>query len=321
MSDTVVYIRSQPQFGDQVVAFPTLYQLKQWWPNKRLRVVAKDDVGRYYTSLPWVDDFVRVSSFGDHVRCLPLRATASINLHHSSERYGLVSMLRRPLLRMGFRNNRLSDRAWTHSHPKNIGEYIGLANLRLLTTYRSFDPQQAALNCFREIADQRKRPVAPVDVVMIPGGGSGAFKRWSIAHYVRLADLIKEQLGRGTQFSFVLGPDEVAELELINSLGRPEFRVEYCRSIPELSALMLRARLIVANDCGPSHIAQGVGVPYVGVFNEPNPEWFWQRPGARDVVPDVAGAGINTIAPEKVLTACMDAMLAGGTATAARIAA
>ena len=112
---------------------------------------------------------------------------------------------------MGFRNNRLSDGAWTHSHPKNIGEYIGLANLRLLGTYRSFDPHQAALNCFREIAEQRKRPVAPVDVVMIPGGGSGPFKRWSIAHYIRLADLLKTSIGRGTQFSFVLGPDEAAE--------------------------------------------------------------------------------------------------------------
>ena len=214
------------------------------------------------TSLPWVDEFVRVSSFREHVRCLPARANASINLHHSSERYGLVSLLRRPALRMGFRNNRLSDGAWTHSHPKNIGEYIGLANLRLLGTYRSFDPHQAALNCFREIAEQRKRPVAPVDVVMIPGGGSGPFKRWSIAHYIRLADLLKTSIGRGTQFSFVLGPDEAAELELINSLRRPEFRIEYCRTIPELSALMLRARLIVANDCGPSHIAQGVGVPW-----------------------------------------------------------
>ena len=104
--------------------------------------------------------------------------------------------------------------------------------------------------------------MAPVDVVMIPGGGSGPFKRWSIAHYIRLADLLKTSIGRGTQFSFVLGPDEAAELELINSLRRPEFRIEYCRTIPELSALMLRARLIVANDCGPSHIAQGVGVPW-----------------------------------------------------------
>ncbi len=310
MPDTVVYIRSQPRYGDQVVAFPTLYQLKQWWPSQRLRVVARDDVGRYYTSLPWVDEFVRVSSFREHVRCLPARANASINLHHSSERYGLVSLLRRPALRMGFRNNRLSDGAWTHSHPKNIGEYIGLANLRLLGTYRSFDPHQAALNCFRAIAEQRKRPVAPVDVVMIPGGGSGPFKRWSIAHYIRLADLLKTSIGRGTQFSFVLGPDEAAELELINSLRRPEFRIEYCRTIPELSALMLRARLIVANDCGPSHIAQGVGVPYVGVFNESNPEWFWQRPGAVDVVPDVVGAGINSIPPEKVLAACLAAIAA-----------
>ena len=302
MPDTVVYIRSQPRYGDQVVAFPTLYQLKQWWPSQRLRVVARDDVGRYYTSLPWVDEFVRVSSFREHVRCLPARANASINLHHSSERYGLVSLLRRPALRMGFRNNRLSDGAWTHSHPKNIGEYIGgqSAAAGHLPFLRS---PPAALNCFREIAEQRKRPVAPVDVVMIPAaapvrssaGASRTTSGWRTCS--------RPRSGAARSFPSCWGRTRPPS-ELINSLRRPEFRIEYCRTIPELSALMLRARLIVANDCGPSHIAQGVGVPYVGVFNESNPEWFWQRPGAVDVVPDVVGAGINSIPPEKVLAAC-----------------
>ena len=186
------------------MAFPTLYQLKQWWPSQRLRVVAGMTWGVTTRPCPgWMNSCACPASA--NVRCLPARANASINLHHSSERYGLVSLLRRPALRMGFRNNRLSDGAWTHSHPKNIGEYIGLANLRLLGTYRSFDPHQAALNCFREIAEQRKRPVAPVDVVMIPGGGSGPFKRWSIAHYIRLADLLKTSIGRGTQFSSCWG--------------------------------------------------------------------------------------------------------------------
>lgn len=45
MSEIVVYVRSQPQLGDQIVALPTLYQLKKWWSSRRIKVVARDDVG------------------------------------------------------------------------------------------------------------------------------------------------------------------------------------------------------------------------------------------------------------------------------------
>ena len=184
---------------DQVVAFPTLYQLKQWWPSQRLRVVARMTWGVTTRPCPgWMNSCACPASANTCAACP--RANASINLHHSSERYGLVSLLRRPALRMGFRNNRLSDGAWTHSHPRTSANTSAPANLRLLGTYRSFDPHQAALNCFREIAEQRKRPVAPVDVVMIPGGGSGPFKRWSIAHYIRWRTCSRPRSGAARSF-------------------------------------------------------------------------------------------------------------------------
>lgn len=35
MSDVVVFLRSQPRFGDQIVAYPALSLLKQFWSDKR----------------------------------------------------------------------------------------------------------------------------------------------------------------------------------------------------------------------------------------------------------------------------------------------
>lgn len=308
MSDVVVFLRSQPKFGDQIVAYPALSILKKFWSDKRVRVVSRYPVGQFYKDLPWVDEFVQADAFTAQMRALPRRAHAALNLHHSSERYPLISLLRRPAVRMGFNNDRLCDRFWTHSHRKDINEYIGLANMRLLATHQNHDPEQTARSAFMELAQPHTETVRPADIVLIPGGGSGEFKRWHLDHYLALADLLQKHLGGAGEFTFVLGPDEAYMQDRIDSLGRADFRVEFCRPAAQLAALMREARLVVANDCGPSHIAQGLCVPYVGVFNEPNPEWFWARKYTRDVVPDNGTDEINSIEPARVFRACLEVL-------------
>ena len=305
MSDIVVFVRSQSRYGDQVVAFPALYLLKKWWPDRRIRVGSRYEVGHYYTSLPWVDEFVCADAFGDQLKALPSGACASLSLHHSSERFALINLLRRPALRMGFKNRRLGDCVWTHSYTKDIREYIGLANLRLLETLRGHDAQSTARECFSQIAAPCEGKVKPAEIVLIPGGGSGEFKRWSLDRYLALADMLQAQFGGCAEFTFVLGPAEAAEHERLARMQRRDFRLVFCRPVAELAALMQHARLIVSNDCGPSHIAQGVCVPYVGVFNDSNPEWFWAREYTREVVPQDVSAGINSIPADRVFQACL----------------
>ena len=309
MQDIVVYIRSRAKFGDQIVSFAALYQLKQWWPHATLRVVAQHEVSGYYRLLPWVDDCIEAKNLYTAVRATPWRADMVVCLHHTSERYGLISLLRRPKARLGFRNGRILDFAWTHAWRKNINEYISLANLYLLNTYRPVQIEPMVRRCFEEIAALAPEAAA-ADIVLVPGGGDGAFKRWGIQNFVALADLLKARLGTGSRFTFVLGPAESAELAALQALGRPDFELASGRSIPQLTALMLGARLIVANDCGPSHIGQGVCVPYVGVFNEPNPEWFWNRPYSASVCPPPGCNDIQAVPPDEVAQACFSVLQA-----------
>ncbi|CAB3635363.1 glycosyltransferase family 9 protein [Achromobacter pestifer] len=304
MSEVVVYVRSQPQLGDQIVALPALYQLKSWWPGKRIRVVARDDVGSFYRALPWVDEFVRATTFGDYLRSLKKETRISVSLHHSSERFGIINLLRRPAIRLGFVNARISDLIWTHCHRKTTAEYIGLANLRLLASYRKFDAESTMRRCFQALAGTHRHTTESVDVVMIPGGGAGVFKRWSLSNYLLLTERLRTLLGPHVRFLFVLGQQEANERAALEAMDRPDLSIAYCKTLPELSAIMLRARLVVANDCGPSHIAQGACVPYVGIFNEPNPEWFWNRSHSAAVTPRHPQDGINTITPDEVLSAC-----------------
>ena len=152
----------------------------------------------------------------------------------------------------------------------------------------------------------RSREATPdrADIVFMPGGGAGDYKRWPIESYVVLADLLRERLGSGMRFAFVLGPDEAREHDWLMALNRPDFSLVMSRPVAEIAHLALGARLVVANDCGPSHLAQFACVPYVGVFHESNREWFWARPCAAEVFPADGSFDIAKVEPRDVLTAC-----------------
>lgn len=308
MREIVVYVRSRDKYGDQIVSYATLYQVKRWWPEARLRVVVQHEVEAYYRQLPWVDECIRARGISEMVRALPLGADMVICLHHTSERYALISLLRGAKIRVGYSNGRLCDWAWTHARRKDINEYIGLANLYLLDAFRPVQAEVTSRLCFEKIAALSDVRPTPADIVFIPGGGDGDFKRWGVQNYVALAEILKRTLGPSARFAFVLGPAESLERRHLQALNRPEFDLIDGCAIPELAALMLRARLIVANDCGPSHIAQGVCVPYVGVFNEPNPEWFWDRTYAASVSPASGVGDIRQVEPERVAQACYGVM-------------
>lgn len=310
MQDIAVYIRSRDKFGDQIASFATLFQLKQWWPQAKLRVVGQHAVSGYYLPLPWVDEFVHAPNLYRGIGAMPWRADLAVCLHHSSERYGLISLLRRPKVRLGFGNHRLLDFMWTNAWQKDINEYIGLANLHLLNTYRPVQPQATSRACFEAIAALAPASSPRADIVLIPGGGDGEFKRWGVDNFIALADLLKARLGDGARFSFVLGPAEAEERAALQALNRSDFDLIVGRSVAELALLMLDARLVVANDCGPSHIGQGVCVPYVGVFNEANPEWFWARPYTAAVYPDTGQIGIRLVSPGHVAQACWQVLQA-----------
>jgi ADP-heptose:LPS heptosyltransferase len=306
MKEVVVFIRSMQFLGTQIVSYPLLYQIKQFWPECHLRVVAQDNVGQHYLSLPWVDEFVQADRFAAVYRAMNHSADLLIVLHFASDKYGAAALLKRPKYRLGFKNKRITDFVWTHSHRKDFSEYMGLGNMLLLSAFKPFDPFVAARACVIEIAAQcEAHQPASEDVVLMPGGGAGDFKRWPISEFVRLADLLKPTLREGATFCFVLGPDESKEHAWLLSLQRADFKFLMTRPLPEIAVAVLQARLVVANDCGPSHLAQFSGVPYVGVFHEMNREWFWARDNTADVLPIDGSTEIKRIRPEDVLQACL----------------
>lgn len=306
VSDVVVFIRSMRFFGGHVVTYPLLYALHKHLGGKRVRVIGRDPVDHNYVNLPWPVDFVQATGFWSHVASLPRNARLMMALHYSSDRYGLVAAVRRPAARLGFSNRRITDRVWTHACKKDYDEYLAVANVRLLSQYLPVSIEANARECFETIAAAAEHKPETTDIVLMPGGGAGAFKRWGLPNFLTLLAALRRTLGARLTATFVLGPDEHAEYEALSAAGLPGVQLLMTRPLAEIAHVCIHARLIVANDCGPSHIAQSACVPYVGIIHRANPQWYWERPYSRCVTPPSLGADIQTITPDRVMDACLD---------------
>ncbi len=312
-----VFIRSMPFWGTQLVSYPVLYQMRQLWPKCEITVVGTDPLHKYYETLPWVQRYVNAQGFAELLKGVSSDTDLMLALHFASERYGAVGILRQPEYRLGFSNARLTDFIWSHRHKKDWSEYMALSNMRLLGELSPFDPETAAKNCIAALAVAPSKELPSGLVMMIPGGGAGPYKRWPLESFLALCDVLKGQLSPDMSFGFVLGPDESAEAAVLKSLARSDVLIFENRPLGELCRLMSGARLVVTNDCGPSHLAQLACVPYVTVLHEPNPEWFWDRSYARYVTPRDASLEIRRVEVDDVAHACAD-VLGGADGTRTR---
>lgn len=125
----------------------------------------------------------------------------------------------------------------------------------------------------REETEEVKRILAGKNVqeyfVLSPGGGWGA-KCWPAERYGELHTALSQKYGWRGVVSF--GPGEEALAESVRrSAGNPEPVVEMF-NLKQLIALLRGARLVVAGDTGPLHLASALGAPVVGLYGPTDPE-------------------------------------------------
>lgn len=118
----------------------------------------------------------------------------------------------------------------------------------------------------RRIADWlAERGIKTTDrlVALNPGAGWAA-KQWPVAHFRVLA----ERLGTETDARVLLlwGPDEIHMARQIGDglSSRPILAPP--TDLDELTSLLRRCTLMIANDTGPLHLAAAVGTPALGLY-------------------------------------------------------
>lgn len=103
-------------------------------------------------------------------------------------------------------------------------------------------------------------------IILVPGAGQEA-KCWTPASFAAIA----RELGArtGSRPVVVWGPGERPLAEAVARDGGAELAVE--TNLRQLAFSLQMARLVIAADTGPLHLAAALGTPVVGLFGPTNP--------------------------------------------------
>ena len=124
-------------------------------------------------------------------------------------------------------------------------------------------------------------------LVCMPAGKVAA-KQWGVANYLALGDRLSERWP-DLQKVVVLGPREADLAAPFTAAG---WVTRVAPAPRRLAALCQDATCIVANDCGPGHIAQMSGRPMTILFHNSHGQeardrllrlWWWRRPHSRAI--------------------------------------
>ena len=195
-----------------------------------------------------------------------------------SLRASMISLFVNSPIKLGFDKQRAKDMQWLFTNHKIkykpeqhvIDSFFGFTQA-LGISERSYDWQI---------------PIPELDIQQIaaefdPGKSyavispcsSMAYRNWSIEGYAAVADYLQQQYGLQVILSGGPGAIELDYAKQITSLCKqPLINLVGKTSLKELLALLQSAKLVIAPDSGPAHLANAVGVPVIGLYACTNPD-------------------------------------------------
>jgi len=101
--------------------------------------------------------------------------------------------------------------------------------------------------------------------------GSLISKHWPISRFIELATILENE---GYKIHFYLGETERAYAKDISEkLIEPAIEINL--NFHELAVRLQQHKMVIANDCGPMHIAAAIGCPLIAIFRDTLPQcWF-----------------------------------------------
>ncbi len=305
MRRIAVFIQNRARFGTLVCHVPLIASLRRHYPAARLSVVAPFPEASLLVGEQLADDLCRWPEgvWGQLRLVRALEADLLLTLRPASTFITVLVGLSGARVRLGF-DTPLGRPLLSGVRRRDLTIYRPLNYLRLV---ESLGVPPVLAEPFVALAGRVPQAVDPhcENVCLMPGGAS-PFKLWGIDNFLALATRIRAARP-AVRFTFVLGPDERPLIDAIDA--SPLASVTTILNSPSLGAIaqaVLASRVTIANDCGPSHIAQLLGGCYVGLFANHRGQaeriagqWFFTRPGAR-WVSGPAGAPITELSPETV---------------------
>jgi heptosyltransferase I len=168
--------------------------------------------------------------------------------------------------------------AGTHKVEHNLS-LAGAAGAALPDAPRFTLPHSAEAE---EWADGKLRELGVRDFYVVSPGGGWRSKCWPAERYGALHGQISGRTGLKGIVSFGPGEEKLAEVAVVAAGANALFPL--AMDLPQLMAVLRRAKFFVGADTGPLHLAAALGTPVVGLFGPTDPARNGPYGGASIVV-------------------------------------
>lgn len=262
--------------GDIVHALPVLSALRAAYPAAEIDWLVDARYARIF-------DFVSGLTTRIIGRPRLLRATAELRRRAYDVAIDLQGLLKSASMArfsgarrvVGFERAALREAAaaWLHTEAVAIGDarHVIRKNLSVLPALGVPAPREIAFPLVvpespvaREIAGQASR----AGFALINPGAGWPNKQWAPDRFGRLAATMAARHGLTNVVLWAPGEEHLADAVVAAAMGAA-VRAP-ATSLGDLLALCQHARLMVAGDTGPLHLAAALGTPLVGLFG---PTW------------------------------------------------
>ena len=280
----VVRLRS---IGDTVLTTPSLFALRRFLPQVKIDILLEDWVAPLLDGSELVDSVITIPRESKTARARiarELRATrydVVYNLHGGTTAT-LFARATGAKHRVGFAHyqyarlhNHLapsSQEIWRRPILHSVEQQLALVGWTGVPVSDRPATRLAITEVARQSVSEKLRIAGFEDFQNVPFAvihptAAFATKQWAMEKFARVAEALTE---RGLTPVAIVSQKESAAIDSLTRESSARVFGLQDLSLPEVTALMSRARLFVGNDSGIAHIAAAAGAPCVVVFGSSN---------------------------------------------------
>ena len=270
--------------GDTVLATPSLFALKRFLPHASVDILLEDWVAPVLDGFRHVDNVITLERKSTSARTRVARELRANNYDvvynlHGGTTATLLTRATGARHRVGYEayqyarlHNHLAPsssllwgRGKTHSVEQQLAllGWTGVPVSDRPPTKLAVTPEAAATVAARlEVAGLAAAPFA-----VIHPAAAFATKQWAADKFGRVAEDLRSQ---GLPVVAITTPNEKPIIDEMNKTTAARAEAFTDLSLPEITALLARARVFIGNDSGIAHIAAAVGTPCVVIFGSSN---------------------------------------------------
>jgi lipopolysaccharide heptosyltransferase II len=265
--------------GDILLSTIVLENLKEAFPNSEIHYLTEEFAKRAVENNPFVS---KILTFNKNDFVLSVIRKVRIEKYDllfdfwSNPKTAQIAFFSGAKSKVGYEKR---GRKYAYNYlGKNgtMGEHAAEDNLVLLKAidvpitskriiYNTTKEEKAfAENFFSELNNQDHQKIG-----VIPSGGWES-KRCEPVKWIEICNEIYKKYK--AQFIILWGPGDEKDAKLISEGLKPFSLIGPKSTFGELSALIEKCDLIIANDSGPMHVSAALGKPTLGIFGPTDPQ-------------------------------------------------